>query len=115
LEVHVKNFIQNGNTLTATLTGAVASGQLVLLGNGNLPGVASGTYAAGTPGEYAVRGVFEQPAAAAATGVTGDVAYWDATAGNVTSTAQGNTKIGAYADTKIANGLVARVLLNCLV
>ncbi|NYH13433.1 DUF2190 family protein [Paraburkholderia bryophila] len=107
----MNNFIQKGNTLTATLAAAVASGQLVLLGNSKLPAVATAAYVANTPGEYALNGVFELPADAPSTGAVGDVAYWDAANSVVTSTAAANAKAGVYAAPKAANDTTARVRL----
>lgn len=110
----MNNYIQKGKTLTVALTAAVTSGQLVLLGNSKLPAVATGTYAANVAGEYQLSGVFELPADGPSAGVVGDLAYWDTAAGDVTSTAAGNTKIGVYASPKVANDLTARVRLTQL-
>jgi predicted RecA/RadA family phage recombinase len=108
----MKNYVQKGESLAATLAVAVVSGQFVQLGNGKLAGVAQGTYAANVEGQYQTEGVVQLPAAAAATGVVGDIAYWDAAALNVTATSAGNTKIGAFAAVKLANDVTANVKLN---
>jgi predicted RecA/RadA family phage recombinase len=107
----MNNFIQNGDTLTATLAGAVVSGQLVLLGNTKLPAVAAGSYGANTEGEYNLCGVYEFPADAPSAGVVGDAAYFDAANNVVTATAQGNSQVGVYAAPKVANAVIARVRL----
>ncbi|RKP43799.1 DUF2190 family protein [Pararobbsia silviterrae] len=107
----MKNFIQAGRTLAATLAVAVTSGQLVLLGNTNRPAIASGNFDANTEGVYYLEGVYELTAAAAAVGTVGDAAYWDSTAGNVTATAAENTLIGIFSEPKVANATLARVRL----
>lgn len=107
----MKNYIQKGNTLTAVLATAVASGQLVLLGNSKTPAVSTGTFAANTPGEYALEGVFEFPADTAAVAAVGDLAYFDDAAGVVTATAGDHAVAGIFADMKAANAGSARVRL----
>ncbi|WP_321891708.1 capsid cement protein [Paraburkholderia tropica] len=106
----MNNFIQHGKTLTATLAAAVVSGAAVTLGNSKLPAVASGTYAANTPGEYAVTGVFELPADAAAAGAVGDAAYLTP-AGTIATVSDGNTAYGVLAASVAANSATARVRL----
>ncbi|MDR6500319.1 putative RecA/RadA family phage recombinase [Burkholderia ambifaria] len=107
----MKNYIQDGDILTVTLTTAVNSGDLVLLGSSKTPAVAYGSYAANVPGEYALDGVFELPAVAADAAIVGDAAYFDAAAGTVTAKADGNAPVGIFADVKRANVGVARVRL----
>ncbi|MFP3432100.1 DUF2190 family protein [Paraburkholderia sp. SIMBA_061] len=107
----MKNFVQNGKTLTATLAVAVVSGQFVQLGNAKLPAVATGDFAANAPGEYRLVGVFDLPADGPSAGAVGDFAYWDAANNVVTSTAGANAKAGLYAAPKAANDVTARVLL----
>jgi predicted RecA/RadA family phage recombinase len=107
----MNNFIQKGRTLTATLATAVTSGQLVLLGNGKLPAVASGTYAAGVEGEYNTSGVYEFPSATTGTAVVGDVAYQDSESGVITVTAAENAPVGHFAAPKAAADATARVRL----
>ncbi|MEX3915979.1 capsid cement protein [Paraburkholderia sp. BR10872] len=106
----MNNFIQHGKTLTATLAAAVISGQPVTLGNSKLPAVASGAYAANTSGEYAIVGIFELPADAAAAGAVGDAAYLTA-AGTIATVAEGNTAYGVLAAPVVANSATARVRL----
>ncbi|QNB10821.1 capsid cement protein [Paraburkholderia tropica] len=106
----MNNFIQQGKTLTATLAAAVTSGQPVALGGAKVPAVAFGTYAANTPGEYAVVGVYEFPADAAAAGAVGDAAYLTA-AGTIATVSDGNTAYGVLAAPVVANSATARVRL----
>jgi predicted RecA/RadA family phage recombinase len=107
----MNNFIQKGTTLAATLAAAVVSGQLVLLGNGKVPAVAAGTYAANTEGEYDTGGVYALPSATTGTAVVGDKAYWDSTANVATVTATNNDPIGHFAAPKAAADATAAVRL----
>ncbi|MFM0407458.1 DUF2190 family protein [Paraburkholderia dipogonis] len=107
----MNNFIQKGRTLTATLAAAVTSGQLVLLGNGKLPAVASGSYAANVEGEYNTGGVYEFPSATNSAAVVGDRAYLDPATGVVTATAGDNDPVGHFAAPKAAADATARVRL----
>ncbi|MEY1592682.1 capsid cement protein [Burkholderia sp. Bmkn7] len=107
----MRNYIQDGDILTVTLTKDVNSGDLVLLGSSKTPAVAYGSYAANVPGEYALDGVFELPAVAADAAVVGDAAFFDAAAGTVTAKADGNVPVGIYAAPKAANVSIARVRL----
>ena len=89
----MKNFVQPGENLTVPAPAAVASGELVKVGN--LYGVAS--YDAGTGADVVLvtEGVFELPKIATDALAVGDPVYWRSSDGLVTSTASGNTKIGA--------------------
>ena len=107
----MNNYVQKGRTLTVTLAAAVTSGQLVLLGNGKLPAIASGTYAANTEGEYNTGGVYDLPSATTGTAVIGDRAYFDSTNNVVTSTANGNDPVGHFVLPKAAADTLARVRL----
>ncbi|REG58964.1 putative RecA/RadA family phage recombinase [Paraburkholderia sp. BL6669N2] len=107
----MNNFIQKGRTVTATLAAAVTSGQLVLLGNGKLPAVASGTYAANAQGEYNTGGVYALPSATTGAAVVGDKAYWDSTNNVVTVIAEDNDPIGHFAAPKAAADSTANVRL----
>ena len=68
----MKNFIQNGDTLTLTHTTAVASGQVLKMGARVV--VATTAAAAGEPFEGATNGVFELPKKAADVLAVGDQA-----------------------------------------
>ncbi|ALP62818.1 DUF2190 family protein [Paraburkholderia caribensis] len=107
----MKNFVQPGRILAATLAVAVTSGQLVLLGNAKLPAVALGSYAANTEGEYDTTGVFSLPSATTGTAVVGDKAYWDETNGVVTTVATDNDPIGHFALPKAASDATVNVRL----
>lgn len=107
----MNNYVQKGRTLTVTLAAAVVSGQLVLLGNGKLPAVASGSYAANVEGEYNTAGVYDFPSAATGTAAIGDRAYLDSANGVVTVTANGNDPVGHFVLPKAAADTTARVRL----
>lgn len=85
----MKNFIQNGDTLTLTPGAAVASGVGYLFGT-SLFGVATNDVAISTPGEFRTEGVVDIAKTSALAISTGDRLYWDATnkVVNKTSTAQ---------------------------
>ena len=85
----MKNFVQNGDTLTLTPGAAVASGVGYLFGT-SLFGVATNDVAISTPGEFRTEGVVDIAKTSALAISTGDRLYWDATnkVVNKTSTAQ---------------------------
>lgn len=88
----MRNFVQNGHTITIPAPAAVNSGEGVLIGA--LFGVASGTVVAGEDMDMKLVGVFGLPKVAAQAFAIGDVAYWDVSNKLVTRTATGNSKIG---------------------
>lgn len=88
----MKNYIQDGKTISFTPTAAVASGEAVLLGM--LLVVAITAIAANTPGEGVTEGVFELPKKSTDVVALGVDLYWDDTANELTTTATDNTKVG---------------------
>lgn len=88
----MKNYIQDGKTISFTPTAAVASGEAVLLGM--LLVVAITAIAANTPGEGVTEGVFELPKKSTDDVALGVDLYWDDTANELTTTATDNTKVG---------------------
>ncbi|MCB1349291.1 MAG: DUF2190 family protein [Maritimibacter sp.] len=88
----MRNYIQNGDTITFTSSEAVQSGQGVVMGA--LFGIAASDAAADEAFEAAVTGVFELPKAAGVISAGAKV-YWKADTENVTTTATGNQLIGA--------------------
>ena len=74
----MKNYVQEGKTLTVTAPGAVVSGQYVTLGS--IRGVAAFDAASGEPVEVATEGVFTLPKVAAEDIAVGDLLYWTGTA-----------------------------------
>ena len=85
----MKNFIQEGDTLTLTPAAAVASGVGYLFGAG-LFGVATNDVVISTPGEFLTEGIVEIGKTSALAISVGDRLFWDP-AGKVvnkTTTAQ---------------------------
>ncbi len=106
----MKNFIQHGDTLTVPApSGGVVSGGVVIIGS--LKGIAGSTAAVGVDVAVKTTGVFELPKASAQAWTIGAPVYWDATAGNATTTSTSNTLLG-YASEIAANpSAVGRVRL----
>ena len=92
----MKNFVQQGNTLSWTVAAVIASGAGVLLG-GTVFGVSTGNYAIGETGEAVIEGVFKLPKAAVVNTAFA-AAYLDNTAKVVTNVASGNTLIGFFTE-----------------
>jgi len=74
----MKNYVQEGKTLTVTAPSAVTSGQYVVVGA--IRGVAAYDAASGEPVELATEGVFMLPKVAAEDIAVGDLLYWNGTA-----------------------------------
>ena len=74
----MKNYVQEGKTLTVTAPGAVVSGQYVVVGA--IRGVAAFDAAQGERLEVVTEGVFSLPKATAEDIAAGDVVYWTGTA-----------------------------------
>lgn len=85
----MRNFVQEGDTLTLTPTAAVASGVGYLFGAA-IFGVATNDVAANAPGEFITEGVVTIGKTSALAISVGDRVFWDATnkVVNKTSTAQ---------------------------
>src|SRR5579885_1983538 len=71
----MKNFVQEGKTITVTAPADVISGQLVVVGS--IVGVAAFTAASGADVEVTVEGVFELPKVATDVIAQGAKLYWD--------------------------------------
>lgn len=89
----MKNFIQNGNTITLIAPYDVSSGGGLLVNA--LFGVASTDAKAGEEVEASIVGVYELPKADGQQVEQGGKLYWDDANKRLTTTANGNTKIGA--------------------
>ena len=74
----MKNYVQEGKTITVTAPAAVTSGQYVVVGA--IRGVAAFDAAQGEPVELATEGVFTLPKVAADNIAAGDLLYWNGTA-----------------------------------
>lgn len=105
----MKNYIADGDNLTIAMPYAVTSGGGVK--SGLLFGIAAGTYANGEDGVIGMCGVYDV-AKDASTFAVGAAVYWNDTDKVMTSTASGNTKIGAATKAALTGDATVRVLLN---
>lgn len=89
-----QNYVESGDVLdyTAGSGETITSGDLII--KGEIIGVALGSATEGVVVAVKTKGVFTLPKATGAI-TLGAKVYWDATNGNVTTTASGNTLIGA--------------------
>ena len=107
----MKNFVANGEVLDVTLGADTASGALVA--TGKLVGVAQTSGKSGETIAVSLCGVYTVPKASGAM-TKGAALYYDAGAGNVTTTASGNTACGwAWADAASGDATVQLRLLTC--
>jgi predicted RecA/RadA family phage recombinase len=106
-----RNFVQPGDVITLTAPVAVKSGGVVHVGA--LIGVAAYDAPEGAEVETALTGVFELPKGKAAL-EQGELAYWDATAKTVTSSAgeNGLPLLGAVVAGVGADAGLVRIRLN---
>lgn len=94
----MRNYIQEGETLTLTPSAAVTDGVGYLFGT-SLFGVAKGDVVISTPGEFLTEGVVEIAKTSALAISIGDRLYWDATNKCVNKTATAQQCVGiAVAD-----------------
>ena len=103
----MKNFIQQGSTLTLTAPATTTSGQLVVVGA--IIGVANFDAASGDEVEVDIEGVFELPKLSGDTIAVGEKLYWNGTA--LTKTAgTGSKPLVGYAVTAAGIGAL---LIRC--
>lgn len=108
------DYVSEDCAVQYTTTPAVAAGAVVMMGD--LIGVANRPIAAGGTGSVDIDGIHSMPKAAAASGAAisqGAIVYWDATAGNITTTATGNKRAGKAAADASSTATTVRVILNC--
>lgn len=109
----MKNFVQDGDTVTLTAPYARTAGQGALIGN--LFGVAVSDVANGVEGEFATTGVFDiTKVGSQAWATVGAAVYWDNTNKRLTTSASGNTLVGSIMKT-VGNGAAettGRIRLN---
>jgi predicted RecA/RadA family phage recombinase len=103
----MKNFIQQGVNLTVPAPANTLSGEVVVIGD--LHGVASINAAEGADLVFVTEGVFELPKVAANAFTVGAKVYYDSAAKLVTTTASGNTLIGAAVEAAIATTATVKV------
>lgn len=105
----MKNYVQLGENLTLSAPRALKSGDGFIVGA--LFAVASADAANAGTVVGVTEGVFDLPKAAGAV-TAGQKLYWDNTAFSVTTTASGNTLIGAAVQAAAAGDATARVKLT---
>jgi len=106
----MKNYVQEGKTITVTAPAAVTSGQLVVVGS--IVGVAGFDAALGADVEVVTQGVFELPKIATDVINQGDKLYWDSGQAKLTKTAgTGSKPMVGVATAAAGNGVIA---VNCL-
>ena len=105
----MKNWIQEGRTLTLIAPRNVNPGDGLLVGS--IFGVAKSAATSGANVETQLYGVVDLPKAAGAV-TQGAKLYWDNAAFNVTTTAGGNTQIGAATQAAASGDTTARVLMR---
>jgi predicted RecA/RadA family phage recombinase len=91
----MKNFVQEGKTLTLAAPYAVVSGDGLLVGS--IFGVASADAANGAEVEAVTEGVFSLKKTSAQAWTQGALIYWDNTAKECTTTVSTNKLIGTAA------------------
>lgn len=108
------SYVSEDCAVQYTTTPAVAAGDVVVMAD--LIGVANRPIAAGGTGSVDIDGIHSMPKAAAASGKAisqGAIVYWDATAGNITTTATDNKRAGKAAAAALTTDTTVRVILNC--
>jgi len=105
----MKNYIQTGDTLTVTAPAALASGDVVHVGQ--LVGIAATDAESGADVSILTRGVFELPKAAALAISAGDLVYWATAAGEVTKT-NTDEALGVAVSTELAAATTVRVKIG---
>jgi predicted RecA/RadA family phage recombinase len=102
------DYVQKGDVLDYTPTGAVAAGDVVVIGA--LVGVAPRPIAANALGSLAVEGVFALPCATGATGAQGSAISWVAASG--VAHASTGTVAGKLAKPRLVDDATVDVILN---
>lgn len=106
----MKNFVQEGDTVTLAAPYAVASGDGLLVGS--LFGIAASAAANGANVETATEGVFDITALSTDTATQGTKAYWDNTNKRITTTSTSNSLVGVFIVAKANGDTTGRVRLN---
>lgn len=107
----MKNFVQPGNYVTVTApAGGIASGDGVLVGH--LFGVATTTAKEGEECEIATNGVYDLAKDTGEALTAGAPVYWNASAGEVTTTATDNLRIGTAVLAAATAAVTGRVLIT---
>lgn len=107
----MRNYVQEGSTVTVAAPYALTAGQGALVGAA-LFGVASADAALNAPVELVTNGVFDITALGTDTAVVGAVLYWDNGNRRLTTTATGNTYVGYAVAAKSNGDVTARIRLS---
>lgn len=105
----MKNFIQTGEILEVTAPYDVTSGGGVLVGS--IFGFAVTSAVSGQPVNIKRKGVFEHAKTSAQAFTQGAALYWDNTNKVLTTTASGNTLVGAAALPAANPSAVGRIVI----
>lgn len=105
-------FVSEGKVLKYTATSDIKRGDVVVI-NSLLVTIALEDIATGETGAVAVTGIFEAPKAAVAVS-QGAKLYWNATAGNFTTSSSGTIFAGYAAEAAGDNNATVRILLHPL-
>jgi len=106
----MKNFLQEGRTITLPAPYALTSGQGLLVGS--IFGVASADAAISADVETLLEGVFTLTKATGAAWTQGQLIYWDNAARNCTTTVATNKLIGVATAAALTGDTVGNVRLN---
>ena len=106
----MKNFIQNGETLTLPAPYNLVGGQGALIGA--IFGVSASDAAIGNNADLATEGVFSLPKVSAQAQALGVKLYWDDATKLVTTVSSGNTLIGVAVEVAANPSGFATVRLN---
>ena len=100
----MKNFIQDGETITVTAPADVASGAVVIVGS--IVGIAAFTALSGAEVEVQTEGIFELTKVTTDVVAVGDKLYFDPSLAKLTKTAgTGSKPLVGYAVSAAANGV----------
>ncbi|HWQ29876.1 MAG TPA: DUF2190 family protein [Negativicutes bacterium] len=105
-------YVQKGNIIDYKNAGAAAVEYNEVMTLVSRICIAAEAIAVGENGSVNVTGIFELPAVNNATFAVGDPLYWDATNGNLTKTAEGNTAAGWCTEPKAQTGTTAMVKIG---
>lgn len=106
----MKNWVQEGKTVTVTAPYDVDAGDGVLVGT--MFGVAAFDSDSSGEAEIVTKGVFSMAKVSAQAWTVGAAIYWDDSAKNCTTTSGGNTKIGVATEVAANPSSTGKVRLN---
>lgn len=106
----MKNYVQDGDTITVAAPYALTSGAGALVGA--LFGVATAAAANGATVELQIEGVHDITALSTDVIAQGALVYWDNTNKRITSTSAGNRLVGNITEAKANGATTARVRLD---